>query len=66
MTNEMNTQTTAMDQPKCRHCGTYPPHDGQCPLIKAIDYHQNGNIKRVEYHDIHGDNPAAIGFIKII
>lgn len=32
---------------KCVHCGHY--HDGRCPLIKSIEYHSNGNIKKIEY-----------------
>ena len=31
----------------CEHCGS--SHSGQCPRIKAIEYYQNGNIKRIEY-----------------
>lgn len=32
----------------CQHCGGI--HSGQCPRIKAIEYYQNGNVRRVEYH----------------
>jgi hypothetical protein len=32
----------------CSHCGTY--HTVPCPRIKAIEYHQDGTMKRVEYH----------------
>lgn len=32
----------------CGHCGTM--HTGTCHRIKAIEYHENGTIKRVEYH----------------
>lgn len=33
---------------KCMWCGLI--HSGQrCPLVKAIDYYENGNIKRVEF-----------------
>jgi hypothetical protein len=34
--------------PRCGHCGQ-PPHPGVCPMVKAIEYHENGTIKRVEY-----------------
>jgi len=40
---------TATDLKMCQHCGLLP-HIGLCPKIKAIEYHQNGTIKRVEYH----------------
>lgn len=33
----------------CRHCGY--THIGQCPRIKAIEYHECGAIKRVEYKE---------------
>ena len=41
---------TAMIQPSCEHCGGTTPHVGQCPRVSAIEYHPNGQIKRVEYH----------------
>lgn len=42
--------TTSAPQPQqCDHCGQW--HQGQCPRIKAIEYHENGRIKRVEYKD---------------
>jgi hypothetical protein len=34
---------------KCPHCGSLVPHEGKCHLIKAVEYHENGTIKRVEY-----------------
>lgn len=33
---------------KCEHCGMI--HEGQCPRIKAIDYYEDGCVKRIEYH----------------
>jgi hypothetical protein len=32
---------------KCPHCANY--HAGRCPEVRAIEYHQDGSIKRVEY-----------------
>lgn len=32
------------------HCGNI--HTGQCPRVKAIEYHKNGRVKRVEYFDM--------------
>lgn len=31
----------------CQHCGLI--HDKLCQSIKAIKYHQDGTIKRIEY-----------------
>lgn len=33
----------------CAHCGML--HAGPCPRIKVIEYHPNGTVKRVEYHE---------------
>lgn len=33
----------------CPHCGGMAIHMGPCPNIKAIEYHPDGSIKRVEY-----------------
>lgn len=33
----------------CETCGI--DHPGQCPRIKAIEYHENGTIKRIEYFE---------------
>ena len=33
---------------ECGHCGMF--HAGPCPRIKAIEYYENGNVKRIEYH----------------
>ena len=32
---------------KCPYCTNH--HEGICPMVKAIDYHPNGSIKRVEF-----------------
>jgi len=32
---------------KCKHCGNI--HEFRCPLIKSIEYFEDGTIKRVEY-----------------
>lgn len=34
---------------ECGHCGKV--HSGPCPRIKAIEYFENGVIRRVEYHE---------------
>jgi hypothetical protein len=41
--------STGLNDPcHCPHCGNF--HTGQCPRIKAIEYHDCGTIRRVEYH----------------
>ena len=42
--------TTLPLLPKCHYCGTWP-HDGLCPRIRAIEYHPDGTVKRVELKD---------------
>lgn len=42
----------------CPYCSN-PPHQyiyhgGTCPLVKAKEYHQNGTLKRIEFHDPPG------------
>ncbi len=32
----------------CPHCGM--GHSGTCPRIRAIEYHPNGTVKRIEFH----------------
>ena len=40
---------TASNNLGCPYCGM--GHGGTCPRVKAIDYHENGTVKRVEFHD---------------
>lgn len=46
----------------CQYCGV--GHTGMCYRVKAIEYYENGAIKRVELHGSPGlgtactDNPA--------
>lgn len=42
----MNTSNAV---PKCQHCGQDGGHTGKCHLVKAIEYYENGTVKRVEY-----------------
>lgn len=39
---------TAIKRLSCPHCGT--SHTTTCPRIRAIEYHQDGTVKRVEFH----------------
>ncbi len=44
-------QTSAVNPPKCPYCGLSGlTHPGVCPMVKALEYHENGSIKRVEFH----------------
>lgn len=32
----------------CQYCGM--GHTGKCPMISAIEYHEDGSVKRVEFY----------------
>ena len=34
----------------CQHCGGIHV-TSQCPRVKAIEYHKNGRVKRVEFYE---------------
>jgi hypothetical protein len=34
----------------CPWCGPGVFHWGACPRLRAIDYHPDGSVKRVEFH----------------
>ncbi len=42
----------------CGHCGAI--HAGACPRVAAIEYHQDGTIKRVEYREPARDEVVRI------
>lgn len=46
-TRDGSTVTTAAVAQLCEWCGVV--HSGVCPKVKAIEYHLNGGIKRVEF-----------------
>jgi len=33
----------------CEWCGMIHVHGGMCPTIKAMEYYENGALKRVEF-----------------
>lgn len=33
------------------HCGMTHTGVGQCPRVKAVEYYENGMVRRVEYHE---------------
>ena len=39
----------ANDLVKCHWCGGF--HTGKCHLVKAIEYFENGTVKRVEFYE---------------
>ena len=44
----------------CPYCGQH--HDGRtCPMVKAMEYYQNGTLKRVEFHE---PKPVFSGSLK--
>lgn len=43
----MSETADASKPQNCPHCGMI--HETTCPRIKAIEYHANGQIKRVEF-----------------
>lgn len=51
--------TNAM--PTCPYCSAY--HTAMCPKVKAIEYHPNGTVKRVELHDSAQTRYATGGVI---
>lgn len=40
--------TASPDPTRCEHCGMF--HNTTCPRIRAVEYHECGTIKRVEFH----------------
>ena len=38
---------TSVTFPACPWCSDH--HSGRCPMVKAIEYHPNGTVKRVEF-----------------
>lgn len=42
-----STNPTIEPDGKCRWCGAY--HEQMCPHVKAMEYHPDGSIKRVEF-----------------
>ena len=52
------SETSAVNKStNCPHCGAI--HSTTCPLIKAIEYHQNGSVKRIEFKTA-SDYPQAM------
>jgi hypothetical protein len=46
----MNTSTTKLED-ECPWCSGIIHYGSPCPRVKAIEYHPNGMIKRVEFKD---------------
>lgn len=49
--------STVVDN-SCRWCGAC--HTGKCPLVSAIEYHEDGSVKRVEFHASQPTQPEPI------
>jgi len=43
----METAPKLPHETTCQYCGM--THKGTCPRIRAIEYHDNGTIKRIEF-----------------
>jgi len=43
----MSETTNSASGAKCQYCNGY--HPALCPTVKAIEYFENGKIKRVEF-----------------
>ena len=51
--------SSAVPQPQCPFCGCVPSHPPEaCFEVKAIEYHPNGTIKRVEKRDGSPTHPS--------
>lgn len=44
---QIMTSTSTANLETCQWCGCI--HSGKCPQVKAIEYHPNGSVKRVEF-----------------
>lgn len=51
--------TLLNDPVRCQYCGNF--HQTICPTIKAMEYHPNGTVKRVEFKTAN-DYPASSGW----
>lgn len=51
------TSASTANLSTCQWCGCI--HSGKCPQVKAIEYHENGTIKRIEFFG-YGDHVAPI------
>ena len=51
----MYSTTTLEVEGYCPHCSNPPSnyvyHNGVCPKVKAVEYHPDGTIKRIEYKE---------------
>lgn len=43
------TTSAKMDDAKCGYCKGW--HLGPCPYVKAIEFHPDGSVRRVEFRD---------------
>lgn len=49
---------------KCEHCGLI--HDTTCPRIRAIEYHNDGTVKRIEFHAPQPITDSALDLLRYI
>ena len=48
MSYRLEPDGTLTQMSPCGYCGQW--HDNVCPRVKAMEYHPDGTIKRVEFH----------------
>lgn len=60
-TGDAGATAGAMKPLDCRWCGMV--HGVRCPSVKAIEYHQDGSVKRVEFLTGVDYPPIAAGQI---
>ena len=53
------TAWTVNTNKPCGYCGNY--HDGMCPRVEEIEYHNDGTVKRVKLRDPLMLPPYAAG-----
>jgi len=41
--------TGSNDPVRCQWCGTF--HSTKCHLVKAVEFHPDGSVKRVEFYE---------------
>jgi hypothetical protein len=59
MTNGFGSSTFVLTG-TCEHCDNF--HTGQCPRIKAIEYRQDGSVRRIEYFDMY--SAVSVPFVQ--
>lgn len=54
----MTETSSASDEGVCRWCGRL--HGYQCPEVKALEFHPDGSVKRVEFKTAADYQPITL------